>query len=53
MTSENQMPVAPTQPSAGSFGPKLPADGWVGATGIWFSDVIAIVLLVYSIRRWR
>ena len=35
------------------FGPKLPADGWVGATGIWFSDVIAIVLLVYSIRRWR
>lgn len=35
------------------FGPQLPAAGWVGATGIWFSDVIAIVLLVYSIRRWR
>lgn len=35
------------------FGPELPAAGWVGAVGIWFSDVIAIVLLVYSIRRWR
>ncbi|GAA2086934.1 PGPGW domain-containing protein [Aeromicrobium tamlense] len=35
------------------FGPQLPAAGWVGATGIWFSDLIAIVLLVYSIRRWR
>jgi len=35
------------------FGPELPAAGWVGAIGIWFSDLIAIVLLVYSIRRWR
>ena len=35
------------------FGPQLPAAGWVGATGIWFSDLIALVLLVYSIRRWR
>lgn len=35
------------------FGPELPAAGWVGATGIWISDVIAIILLVYSIRRWR
>ncbi|GAA3542879.1 hypothetical protein AFL01nite_10310 [Aeromicrobium flavum] len=35
------------------FGPELPAAGWVGAVGIWFSDLIAVVLLVYSIRRWR
>ncbi|WP_313405365.1 PGPGW domain-containing protein [Aeromicrobium sp.] len=35
------------------FGPELPAAGWVGAIGIWFSDLIAVVLLVYSIRRWR
>ena len=35
------------------FGPELPAAGLVGAIGIWISDLIAIVLLVYSIRRWR
>ncbi len=35
------------------FGPELPAAGWVGAVGIWFSDLIAIALLIYSIRRWR
>lgn len=35
------------------FGPELPAAGWIGAISIWASVVIAIVLLVYSIRRWR
>lgn len=35
------------------FGPELPAAGWVGATGIWVSDLIALGLLIYSIRRWR
>lgn len=35
------------------FGPELPAAGLVGAIGIWISDLIAIALLVYSIRRWR
>ncbi|HPU13525.1 MAG TPA: PGPGW domain-containing protein [Aeromicrobium sp.] len=34
------------------FGPKLPAGGWPGATGLWFSSLIALVLLVYSIKRW-
>lgn len=35
------------------FGPELPAAGWIGATGIWLSDLIALGLLIYSIRRWR
>lgn len=35
------------------FGPELPGAGWIGAVGIWFSTLVAIVLLVYSIRRWR
>jgi len=34
------------------FGPELPAAGWIGAVSIWTSDLIAVVLLVYSIRRW-
>lgn len=49
--------VSPTIPEFSilgvGFGPELPAAGLVGAAGIWFSDIIAIVLLVYSIRRWR
>lgn len=35
------------------FGPKLPGAGWPGAIGLWFSDLIAVGILVYSIRRWR
>ena len=36
-----------------TFGPELPAAGWVGAVGLWFSDLIAVVILIYSIRRRR
>lgn len=35
------------------FGPQLPAAGWVGAIGIWFSGALGLGLLVYSIVRWR
>lgn len=35
------------------FGPELPAAGWAGALGLWISDLIALALLIYSIRRWR
>lgn len=35
------------------FGPELPGAGWVGAVGWWFSDLIAVGILIYSIRRWR
>jgi len=35
------------------FGPHLPAAGWVTALGLFTSAVVAWVLLVYSIRRYR
>lgn len=35
------------------FGPELPAAGWATALGLWASAVAALVLLVYSIVRWR
>lgn len=35
------------------LGPRLPAGGWVTATGLWVSALAAVVLLVYSVIRWR
>lgn len=35
------------------FGPELPAAGWLGAIGIWFSALLGAGILVYSIIRWR
>lgn len=35
------------------FGPGLPAAGWVTAVGLWTSALAALVLLVYSVIRWR
>lgn len=35
------------------FGPSLPAAGWVSAVGLWVSALAALVLLIYSIIRWR
>ena len=49
--------ISPTIPEFSilnvKFGPELPGAGWVGAIGWWFSDLIAVGILVYSIRRWR
>lgn len=36
-----------------TVGPRLPAGGWVTATGLWASALVAVVLLVYSVLRWR
>lgn len=35
------------------FGPELPAAGWVGALGIWFSAAFGAGLLIYSIIKYR
>ncbi|TGN30709.1 hypothetical protein E4L97_16640 [Aeromicrobium chenweiae] len=35
------------------FGPELPAAGWGTALGLWSSAIAALVLLIYSIVRWR
>ncbi len=35
------------------FGPELPAAGWVTAIGLYSSAVVALALLVYSVKRWR
>jgi len=35
------------------FGPELPGAGLVTALGLWASAIAALVLLVYSVKRWR
>lgn len=49
--------ISPTIPEFSilsvGFGPELPGAGWPGAIGWWFSDLIALGILIYSIRRWR
>lgn len=43
----------PPIPSAGPIGPHLPAGGWATGASIVLSGLIAWVLLVYSIKRFR
>jgi hypothetical protein len=43
----------PTIPEVGPLGPKLPLGGWTTGSGIAISGLVALGLLVYSIKRWR
>jgi hypothetical protein len=43
----------PPVPSAGPLGPDLPFGGWATGSSIIASGLIAMGLLVYSIRRFR
>lgn len=45
--------VDPTVPTVGPLGPDLPFGGWATGSSIIASGVIAMVLLVYSIKRFR
>jgi uncharacterized protein (TIGR02611 family) len=43
----------PTIPEFWIFGPELPFGGWGVGTTVTFSGVLAIGLLVYSVKRYR
>ena len=43
----------PTIPEVGPIGPKLPLGGWTTGSGIVISGLVALGLLIYSIKRWR
>lgn len=43
----------PTIPEIGPIGPNLPVGGWATGSSIILSGVIALGLLVYSIKRFR
>jgi hypothetical protein len=43
----------PTIPEFSIFGPHLPFGGWGVGTTVTFSGVLAIGLLVYSVKRYR
>jgi Putative transmembrane protein (PGPGW) len=43
----------PTIPEFWIFGPRLPFGGWGVGTTVTFSGVLAIGLLVYSVKRYR
>jgi putative transmembrane protein PGPGW len=45
--------IDPPVPSAGPLGPDLPFGGWATGSSIIASGLIAIGLLVYSIKRFR
>jgi Putative transmembrane protein (PGPGW) len=45
--------INPTIPEFWIFGPKLPFGGWGVGTTLSVSGVLAIGLLVYSVRRYR
>jgi hypothetical protein len=45
--------INPTIPEFWIFGPRLPFGGWGVGTTVTFSGVLAIGLLVYSVKRYR
>ena len=45
--------VDPRIPEIGPIGPDLPLGGWTTGISIVVSGLVAAMLLVYSIRRWR
>ncbi|MEJ7630015.1 MAG: PGPGW domain-containing protein [Nocardioidaceae bacterium] len=45
--------IDPPIPTAGPIGPDLPFGGWPTGSSIIASGLIALVLLVYSIKRFR
>lgn len=42
----------PDIPEIGPIGPDLPFGGWATGSGIVLSGLVAMGLLIYSIRRW-
>lgn len=45
--------INPTIPEFWIFGPQLPFGGWGVGTTVTFSGVLAVGLLVYSVKRYR
>jgi uncharacterized protein (TIGR02611 family) len=45
--------IDPPIPTAGPLGPHLPFGGWATGSSIIISGMIAMALLVYSIKRFR
>lgn len=45
--------VGPRIPKVWIFGPELPFAGWGTGSSLIVSGIVALGLLVYSIRRWR
>jgi hypothetical protein len=43
---------APDIPEIGPIGPDLPFGGWATGSGIVLSGLVAMGLLIYSIKRW-
>jgi uncharacterized protein (TIGR02611 family) len=43
----------PDIPEIGPIGPDLPLGGWATGSGIVLSGLVALALLVYSIKRWH
>ena len=43
----------PPVPTAGPIGPDLPFGGWATGTTIMVSGVIALALVIYSVKRFR
>ena len=45
--------LAPDIPEIGPVGPELPLGGWATGSSIIVSGVVALALLVYSVKRFR
>ncbi|WP_245857917.1 hypothetical protein [Mumia flava] len=45
--------IGPEIPEWGPFGPHLPFEGWATGTSMILSSLIALTLIVYSVRRFR
>ena len=45
--------VNPTIPTVGPIGPNLPFAGWATGSSIFLSGLVAMGLLIYSIKRFR
>ena len=45
--------LSPAIPEIGPVGPDLPFGGWATGSSIIASGVVAMGLLVYSVKRWR
>ncbi len=45
--------VNPRIPEVGPIGPELPLGGWATGSGIVFSGLVALGLLIYSVVKFR
>jgi hypothetical protein len=44
--------LEPTIPTIGPVGPALPLEGWPTGSSLVLSGLVALALLIYSVRRW-